>query len=104
MNAEEKEEIRTTVEHGVTQAMTPIWEKVRTHDTDIALLIKDSDSFKQDSKQSLSAQTAQGVQLGEVEKRGEKHSLYWKVLWIGLLGFVGFVGWLVTKLITILAS
>lgn len=104
MTPEEKDIIRDTVKLGVTEAMEPIWEKVRTHDTDIALLKKDSDSFKQDSKQSLAAQTAQGIKLGLEEKRIDRHSWYWRALWIGLTGFVIFVGWLVGKLITLLSS
>ncbi len=97
MNAEEKEVIRDTVQLGVMQAMEPIWEKVRSHDTQIALL-------KQDSKQGQNSQIAQGTRLGDVEKRSDKHSTYWKVLWVAFLGFIGFVGWIISKLITVLSE
>lgn len=93
MNAEEKQAMRDTVELAVSKGNEPIWEKLRNHDTDIALL-------QENGKQGKTSQVAQGERLGTVEKRVDKHVIYWRALWIGLTVFVGFVGWLLAKLLS----
>lgn len=93
MNAEEKQAMRDTVEIAVSKGNEPIWEKLRDHDTEIALQ-------KQDAAQGRVSQIAQGERLGEVESRVGKHVIYWRALWIGLTGFVGFVGWLLVKILS----
>ncbi len=92
MNAEDREVLRDIVKGGVGDAVEPIWEKIRDHDTALALL-------KQDAGQCKTSQIAQGTRLGVVETRGNKHSMYWKIFWV-CLGIAGGVVGLVATLMS----
>lgn len=95
LSPEDREAIGNTIKVSVNEAMEPMWEKIRSHDTSIALL-------DQDARQGKVSQTAQGERLGIAEKRAERHGLYWKIMWIGLTGFGTFVAWIVGKLVMVL--
>jgi len=77
LTPEEHKAIENTVIIAVQNGNEPIWEKLRSHDTDLALLQQDSDNHKTSSFE-------QGKRLGENEKKTSKHAIYWTVLWIGL--------------------
>lgn len=61
MNAEEQRAMENSIELAVSKGNEPIWEKLRDHDTSIAL-------NKQEIEQSTAGQIAQGQRLGVVEQ------------------------------------
>ena len=87
MNAEDKQDMKNIVELAVKTGNEPIWEKIRDHDTKIAL-------NKQELEQGKDGQVAQGQRLGKVEQTVSKldNDKGW-VKWI--IGIVVAVGMLV---------
>lgn len=90
MNHTECEALRDMVKLAVKDGNEPIWEKLRNHDTEIAL-------NKQEIGQGTAGQVAQGQRLGIVEKDVTllKSDKGWVKYLVGLVAAVGlvFLGW-----------
>ena len=64
MTPEETEAIKNVVKIGVQEGVEPLWEKVRRHDTELAL-------HEQDMRNSRTSAIAQGERLGDVDHWNE---------------------------------
>lgn len=72
MDEQDRKIIELTVAQGVKSGLEPIWEKMRDHDTSIALAKQAQENClaqcKADAEQGKIAQAAQGERLGVVEQ------------------------------------
>jgi len=97
MNDDEKRIIELTVENavqkGVTAATEPLWEKVRDHDTAIAL-------NQEQLTQGIGGQVAQGTRIGDLETEVVRINTHkkWIVAIFALFkaAILGILGWILT--------